>query len=191
MKTGQECATADTSFLDRLSLAWGVLWAKDRPRETLPENEAVLDAESRAAAMGLDLEGAKKEADALRREAQAERAGRAEGIRHAVQKELCALFTEAAVVMGQLALQAHLVDQGKPIQAKDVMALALGLCRVFEKHGLERIGSPEEAVPFDQDRHQSMTGCTLETGAQVVIRVPGYRMGAKALRKALVERRTS
>jgi len=175
----------NTSFTSRLCQAWDLLLGR-AGRKTLIENEAALSAESESAGLRLDLEEAKRQADALRRQADAERTSRSEAVSQAVEKQLRGLFIEAAVLMGQLALQARLMEQGKPVKAEDVMALAQGLCRVLENHGMEKVGEPEESVTFDPNIHQPMSGQIFQAGEQVRVRVPGYRVAGKNLRKALV-----
>jgi len=90
--------------------------------------------------------------------------------------------------MGQLALQSRLIDEGNPVRAKDVMALAGALARVLEKNGLERMGTPGERVAFDPVLHRSTGGAVLLEGTDVTVRGPGYRLGGKVLCKAMVQK---
>lgn len=126
-------------------------------------------------------------AAALRRELDAERDSRARAIATAVDARLDPVLTEAASLLGQLAVQARLLEEGKPVGALDVMALALRLTAVFERLGLAALGAPGQRVAFHADQHQPLGGTSPAPGAVVVIKVPGYRLGERIIRKSLVE----
>jgi molecular chaperone GrpE (heat shock protein) len=180
------------SFLKRLSGAWSVLRGKSPEREAektqpVEENGSALQAESEAAALRLDLNEAKKQIEALARELAVERSARADAVDAAAAARLEPVLADLSTVMAQLAVQSHLIDEGKPVGAKDVMALAQKLVRTLEKLGLVSFGAPGEETTFDPALHQVLGGGSPSIDAIVVIRMPGYRLGKKTLQKAMVE----
>jgi molecular chaperone GrpE (heat shock protein) len=79
-----------------------------------------------------------------------------------------------------------LLEQGQAVSAGDVMALARALARAWERLGLAPVGAPGELVRFDPALHQSLSQPEPAPGAEVEIRMPGYRHGTRLIRKALV-----
>ncbi|MBU1488135.1 nucleotide exchange factor GrpE [bacterium] len=180
-------------LLKRLSDAWSALRGRsDLESEALredEENEAALRADSKKATLRLDLEEARNRAEALKRELKHERAARGDTVKAAIAQRLRPMLTEAASIMAQLALQSRLIEEGKPVGARDVMALAQGLVRVFEKQGLASFGEVGAETDFNPAQHQPLGGPAPGAGAKVVVRVQGYKLGSKVVKKALVEGR--
>jgi molecular chaperone GrpE (heat shock protein) len=120
----------------------------------------------------------------LERQRQAESARLAEGV--AAERER--LFAEAAGPVAQLLTQAHLLEaEGKPVQARDVLAVARRLVRALQDQGLELVAAAGEEVPFDPNRHAALGGPGPAPGQRVRVRFAGVAAGAKVLRKAGVE----
>lgn len=158
------------------------------PRDVSVDDDALLVARAEAARQRLRAGDAEGFAAALRRELDAERDNRGRAAAAAVNARLDPVLTEAASLLGQLAVQARLLEEGKPVGALDVMALALRLTAVFERLGLAALGAPGQRVAFHADQHQPFGGTSPAPGAVVVIKVPGYRLGERVVRKSLVER---
>lgn len=149
--------------------------------------DARLAAEAAAAGLRLELEEAKKLAVALRRELDAERGARADAVEVATASRLEPFLAEAAALLGQLALQERLLEKGKPIETRDVMALAEALSRILERQGLVALDAVGEMRDYDPACHQSLGGTALTPGLRVRVKMPGYSLKGKILRKAMVE----
>ena len=177
------------SFAARLSRAWFALHEPARA-PTPPAavtDDAKLAADSALAAARLDADDIRAQLAACRRELDAERASRSDAIASAVAARVEPVFDDAAALVGQLALQSWLIDEGKPVTARDVMALALPLGRTFHKLGLTPLAAPGECVAFDPERHQPLSGAAPAPSANVEVRVPGFALGEKIVRKSLVQ----
>jgi molecular chaperone GrpE (heat shock protein) len=186
--------TMPATFPQRLRVAWKVLRGDAPTSPSSPRGgasqaieEARLTAEAEAAALRLELEDARRRAEALRREIGAERSGRADAVAAGTAARLEPLFADAAALLGQLALQARLLEEGKPVGARDVLALAGALARLFERQGLVPIAAAGDRVAYDPARHQPLGQASPGAGAAVVVRIPGYSLAGKVLRKVMVE----
>ena len=156
-----------------------------------PAHKQVLDSEREAQGLRLELvEQEQKtrelsgELDRLRRNAVA-RAG------DAVRGQMERLLTDTATPVSQLLTQAHLLEiEGKPVQAKDVLAVAKRLVRVLEDSGLTLEGRVGEIVSFNPDCHQPLSAATeavAAVGQPVRVRFVGTSYRGKVLRKVGVE----
>lgn len=172
--------------LKRLAGAWSSLSGRP-PDHGTEENDVALKAESETAALRLDLEEAQKRIEAQKRELDHERAGRGDAVKAALAERIGPMLAEAASIMSQLSLQSRLIDEGKPVGAKDVMALAQGLVCVFEKQGLAPFGEIGTETDFDPALHQPLGGPPPSAGTKVVVHVQGYKIEKKVVKKAMVE----
>lgn len=100
------------------------------------------------------------------------------------------VMTEAAASMAQLFTQEHLLkNEGKPIQAKDVLAVAMKLVRTFESSGVKIEGTIAETTSFDANRHDLLSvNESVADGEPVVIRMPAVKFGERVIRKMMVSR---
>jgi molecular chaperone GrpE (heat shock protein) len=178
----------------RLQEAWRVLRGDASASPPSPSGEAAraaeearLTAETAVAALRLELEEAHRRGEALRREVDAERAARADAVAAGMAARLEPLLTDAAALLGQLALQARLLEEGKPVGASDVLALAGALAHLFERQGLIALAAAGDREPYDPARHQPLGQASPAAGTEVVVRIPGYRLAGKILRKSMVE----
>lgn len=74
------------------------------------------------------------------------------------------------------------------MQAKDVLVVAKRLIRALEDSGLTPEGSAGETVPFEPNRHDSLSAsAALTPGAMVVVRFAGGSYRGKVIHKAGVE----
>ena len=182
-----------TALPQRLRAAWLVLrgGVPSIPESAVGDTDAADDtrlaAEALAAGARLDAEEARKQVDSLRRELEADRASRTAAVEAAVSARLEPVLAEAATLMGQLALQAHLIETGTPVQARDVIAVAGRLGGLFERQGLAPLGAIGDRVAYDPARHRVLGTETLVPGSNAVVRVPGYTMGGRLVHKAMVE----
>jgi hypothetical protein len=151
-----------------------------------PADDARLAAQAEAARQRLAAEDAAAQVAALRLEPDAERQGRAQAVAASLHARLEPALADAALFRSQLALQAHLLEQGKPVAARDVLALAGGLARAWERLGLTLLAQPAAAAAFDPAQHQPVDGLTPAPGAPVVVTIPGCRLGERLLHKSFV-----
>ena len=106
-----------------------------------------------------------------------------------VQTKLELLFADAAAPVAQLLTQLHLQEEGKPVQAKDVLIVAKRLVRTLKDNGLTLEGSIGKQVPFDPTRHEPLgTDVLLNRGQSVIVRFVGVAYQGKLLRKAEVQK---
>jgi molecular chaperone GrpE (heat shock protein) len=177
-----------SSLRQRLTIAWQALRGDGPAAVSAPvAADGGLAAESVGAALRLQLQEAQQQATTLRRDLDAERAGRAAAVDTALQVRLQPVLADTATLMGQLALQSRLLDEGKSLAARDVMALAQALCRACERLGLSPLAAAGDTAAFDPDQHQSLAGSPLTAGQPVQVKIPGYRCGRQVLRKSFVE----
>jgi molecular chaperone GrpE (heat shock protein) len=143
-------------------------------------------------AQALRLESAEQEKTIARLKADLERQRSSEKVvvAESVRAEIEKLMSDLAMPAAQLLTQAYLLDvEGKPVQAKDVLAVARRLVRSLEAVGLTIIGQVGEAVAFDPNRHTPLSAETaVQAGEKVKIKVVGIGYQGKVLQKAGVER---
>jgi molecular chaperone GrpE (heat shock protein) len=157
-----------------------------------PPDERVMELERQVQSLRLDLTEQEQLAARLRKELERQRSGASNHVAEAVQAQVEQLLADAATPVAQLLTQAHLLEtEGRPVQAKDALAVAKRLVRTLEDHGLAYEGHVGETVPFDPDRHEPLsTDAFPRPGQTVVVRFVGVSYQGKLLRKAGVEHRT-
>jgi molecular chaperone GrpE (heat shock protein) len=157
----------------------------DRPAD--PERLLTLQREVQE--LRLQLDERTRQLARLREEGERERAAAEGQLARAVQDKIESLLNEAAGPVAHLLTQAHLLEtEGKPVQARDVLAVARRLVRVLEDEGLTAVGHVGERAAFDPDRHAPLGGEVLARGQAVVVRFVGVSCRGRLLRKAGVER---
>jgi molecular chaperone GrpE (heat shock protein) len=155
---------------------------------TSPE-ERILALERETQELRLELEGRDRAFANLKQELERYRRSRDEHTAVACQEQIEHLLTDAAAPVSQLLTQAYLVEvDGRPVAARDVLAVARRLVRVLADAGLEHDGDVGQTVPFDPNRHEPLSrDVTLAVGQPVVVRFVGLAFRGKILRKAGVE----
>lgn len=155
-----------------------------------PPDERLLRLEREAQALRLELAEKERAMEVLRKDLERLRKDESDRAGASLKARMEDLLSEIAVPMAQLAAQARLLEvEGKPVQARDVIAVARRLIGVLEDEGLRLEGSLGEAVPFDPNRHELLGGAGEPVpGEKVRIRFAGVRWAGKLLRKAGVER---
>jgi molecular chaperone GrpE (heat shock protein) len=148
--------------------------------------EAILASERETQALRLELQERERVIAALNSDLDRLRRGEDDRIAAAVAAERERLVTDAAAPAAQLLTQAHLLEvEGKPVQARDVLAVARGLLRLLEDEGLTADGRAGETVAFDPNRHEPLGGeVVLTPGQPAVVGVVGMNFRGKVLRKA-------
>jgi molecular chaperone GrpE (heat shock protein) len=104
----------------------------------------------------------------------------------AVRARAQRLMQNAAAPAAQLALQAHLLDaEGKPVQARDVLAVARNLVRALEGEGLTVEIKAGERVTFDPNRHEPLSAdIPMSAGQPARVKLPALSFQGALLRKA-------
>ena len=155
-----------------------------------PTDEAVMDLTREAQSLRLELQEREELIAKLKENLERFRSGAGARVDESVQAQIEQLLADAAAPVSQLLTQAHLLEkEDRPVQAKDVLAVAKRLVRVFEDSGLELMGSVGETVQFDPNHHEPLsTAGVVATGDRVVVRFVGVAYRGKLLRKASVEK---
>jgi molecular chaperone GrpE (heat shock protein) len=148
-----------------------------------------MDPRVRMAALELELHDCEAQIRSLREEyrqlrvqMENEQAGAAVAGINILAQRLAPLFS-------QLATMQVVVEQGRSVRSEDLLKLFGKVEDVLAEVGLARIGSVGEAVAFDTQLHQRMSGEDVDDKDPVTIRFVGYRLGETALLRARVSRR--
>lgn len=156
-----------------------------------PAHKEALDSEREAQSMRLELEEQERKIEELGRELDRLRRNAVARTGDAVRGQMERLLTDTATPVSQLLTQAHLLEtEGKPVQTKDVLAVAKRLVRVLEDNGLTLEGRVGEIVSFNPDRHEPLSAATGSAAAAerpVSVRFVGTSYRGKVLRKAGVQ----
>jgi molecular chaperone GrpE (heat shock protein) len=136
----------------------------------------------------LDVEARDRTILELRQEVDRLRSRATEDARDQAGVQLEQLMKAVSNPVSQLLTQAHLLEcEGKPIQAKDVLAVARRLVAALEAEGLTIEGGPAVRAAFDPNRHEALSGeHQLSHGKPAVIRFAGISFRGRLLRKASV-----
>lgn len=99
------------------------------------------------------------------------------------------LIEAAAAPASQLMAQAYLLEvEGKPLQAKDILAVARRLVDALNDTGMRLSGSPGEEARFNPEVHALLASTgPVSPGTRVRIRFPGVSFNGKIVRKAGVD----
>ena len=151
-------------------------------------DEDLLTLERETQSLRLDLEEKERLAANLKGEIERLREGEDDRIIQAVGAKMEALITDAATPVVQLLTQAHLLETGKPIQAKDVLSVAMRLVRLLEDMGLEIGSKVGEMVDYDPTLHEPLGSETITPVESVVVKFVGIRYKGEVVRKATVAR---
>ena len=151
-------------------------------------NEKLLTLERELQNLRLELTERDQLIDKLKQQLEQQRTSENNNIDSAVQNQIEQLLTDTAAPVTQLLTQAHLLEQGKPVQAKDVLLVAKRLIRTLEDNGLTIVSQVGETVSFDSNLHEPLSASTeVSLGAEIVVRFAGVSYQGKVIRKAGVE----
>ena len=151
-------------------------------------DEKLLTLEREIQNLRLELTERDRLIDKLKQQLEQQRTSENNNIDSAVKNQIEQLLTDTAAPVTQLLTQAHLLEQGKPVQAKDVLIVAKRLIRTLEDNGLTILSQVSETVSFDSNLHEPLSAITSITpGAEVVVRFAGVSYQGKVIRKAGVE----
>ncbi len=156
------------------------------PADEPPPSGDTLDLHREVQSLRLELAERDARIAALEKEADPGRSSeRVDGM---VEGRLARWLENAAAPASQLTTQAHLLEvEDKPVQARDVLAVARQLVRVLEDAGLSFEGEVGEVVDFDPDRHRPLGQASLARGDRARIRFVAVRLGERVIHKAGVD----
>ena len=148
-------------------------------------DEKLLTLEKEIQNLRLELTERDKLIDKLKQQLEQQRTSENNNIDSAVENQIEQLLTDTAAPVTQLLTQAHLLEQGKPVQAKDVLIVAKRLIRTLEDNGLTVVNQVSETVSFDSNLHEPLSASSeISPGAEVVVRFAGVSYQGKVIRKA-------
>lgn len=97
------------------------------------------------------------------------------------------LLNRLAAPLSQVSMQARLLETGRDVSGRSVMALARQIFDAVENAGLEPIGKTGEEMRFDPSLASPLNSTTnFSPGDVVIVRFIGYKYGDRVVRKALV-----
>jgi molecular chaperone GrpE (heat shock protein) len=159
-----------------------------KQRSLNTDNEQLLTLETEIQNLRLELTECDQLINKLKQQLEQQRTSENNNIDSAVQNQIEQLLTDTATPVTQLLTQAHLLEEGKPVQAKDVLLVAKRLISTLEDNGLTIVGQVGETVSFDSNLHEPLSASTaINPGAEVVVRFAGVSYQGKVIRKAGVE----
>jgi molecular chaperone GrpE (heat shock protein) len=152
------------------------------------DNEKLITLEREIQNLRLELIERDQLINKLKQQLEQQRTSENNNIDSAVQNQIEQLLTDTAAPVTQILTQAHLLEEGKPVQAKDVLLVAKRLIRTLEDNGLTVVSQVGETVSFDSNLHEPLSASTAITpGTQVVVRFAGVSYQGKVIRKVGVE----
>jgi len=162
-------------------------------QEGVTVDERLLELEREVQTLRLELQERERIVANLKSELERQRRHESARITEVVQTQMEQLLTDAAAPVAQLLTQAHLLEmEGKPVQAKDVLAIAKRLVRILEDRGLTLEGNVGKRVPFDPNRHEPLNSeASIKPGESVVIKFVGVSYQGKIVKKAGVVKEES
>jgi molecular chaperone GrpE (heat shock protein) len=167
---------------------WLQRWLGGRPVPSPPASEQVLSLERQLQELRLTLQEREAQLVRLQADLERQRQEHASRIEEALQQEREKWIREAAGPVSQLLTQAHLVEvENKPVQPRDIVAVARRLIRLLEEQGLEWIGKVGEVTAFDANRHAPLAGEPPAANQPVRVRFVGVGLRGRVIRKAGVE----
>ena len=163
-------------------------WLKQLFNNASSNDRLSLNLEREIQNLRLELTERNQLIDKLKKQLEQQRTSENNNIDSAVQNQIEQLLTDTAASITQLLTQAHLIEQGKPVQAKDVLLVAKRLIRTLEDNGLTIVSQVGETVSFDSNLHEPLSASSeISPGAEVVVRFAGVSYRGKVIRKAGVE----
>jgi molecular chaperone GrpE len=161
---------------------------KRQEQEPSTQEEALVQA-GEAQRLRLEMEERERQLELLKNEVARLRVNAQELAEAARSVQMERLLADSAAPVAQLMTQAYLLDvQGRPLRARDVLAVTRRLVQVLEDQGMQVVGKIGEIQPFDPDRHEPMaSGLAIEPGTPVTVRFVGIAYRDRLLKKMGIE----
>ncbi len=153
-----------------------------------PEGE-ILPLQREVQTLRIELDAREQSIANLKSEVERLRSRQEQLVGETVATKLTGLFSDLAGPASQILTQADLLEnQGKPVQARDVLSVARRLVRAIERHGVVFEGKIGEQAAFDPNRHTPISSSSApQAGQPVTIRFAGVSYQGKIIYKAIVE----
>jgi molecular chaperone GrpE (heat shock protein) len=149
----------------------------------------LLELQKETQLLRIELETREQSIAALKQEIERLRLRQEQMIAETVAARLGGLFNDLAGPASQILTQADLLErQDRPVQARDVLAVARRMVRALERYGISFDGQAGQQVAYDPNRHAPITsGAAPTSGQMVTIRFAGVMYQGKTIYKAMVE----
>lgn len=164
------------------------------PRAEPPQSQAAdpsqqLDLETELQKLRIELEARDESIRRLQQEVERLRARQTQVVEETTSAQIQALFADLAGPSSQILTQADLLEnQGKPVQARDVLTIARRMVKVLERHGVSFEGPLGKQVDYDPNLHTPLNSSSApQPGQPVSIRFAGARYKSKIIYKSVVE----
>jgi molecular chaperone GrpE (heat shock protein) len=153
-------------------------------------SETMLQLENEIQALHLEQAEYKRKIEVQAAEISRLKARQGQLIEMNVTSQMEALLSEMAGPASQILAQADLLEnQGKPINAYDILSVAKRMVRALGRHGMTIEGKVGDTASFDPEKHIPIhPEQMIQPGETVKIRFAGILYGEKRLNKAIVER---
>ena len=153
-----------------------------------PDAERLLEAARELQVLRLEAQEYERQGESVRAELERLRQSEASRVTEAVERRVDQILAQVATPAAQLMAQAHLLEaEGKPVEARDVLAVARRLLTPLTEAGLVFEGAIGETAAYDPDRHEPLGGPAMAPGQAVVVRIPGCSYRGRQLRRAGVD----
>lgn len=150
-------------------------------------DDRVLTLQSRIAELELQLREAETSIAALQREAAERAATFTSQMDQRLTDKFADLTNSLATPLLQLMAMKAFVVSGRTIDAGDVLKVAARILTELTRFGIFPIGDVDQEVPFEPAKHQPSGGATPIPGDLVRIDLPGFMLGDRILRRAIVK----
>lgn len=151
--------------------------------------ERVLELEALAQSLKLDIAERERQNQILKQELERVHDKQLNTIDKVVSDEIENLIADMAPAIAQIVTQHHLLNvESKPLQARDVIAVAMRLVKSLEASGMKLDGKIGESVLFDCNKHEliNMGGSEQGEGQMVIVRMPAVTLNGRMLKKMAV-----
>jgi molecular chaperone GrpE (heat shock protein) len=151
--------------------------------------ETSLAYQKEMAALRLDLQASEQKIQTLRQEVERLQSRQEQILQETVALKLETLMKDLAAPASQILTQADLLEnQGKAVQARDVLTVARRMVRALERAGVTFVEPVGQQVAFDPNQHTPISASTpLQAGQPAVVRFAGVSFQGKLITKAIVE----
>ena len=158
-----------------------------RQEEAAPPEPLALQNELQS--LRVEMEERQRTIEHLRQEVERLRSREAQMVEETTNTRLEGLVSDLAGPAAQILTQADLLEnQGKPVQARDVIAVARRMLRALERQGVSFEGTIGQQVAFDPNRHTPIgSNGTPQAGQMVTLRFSGVVYRGRIIHKGVVE----
>jgi molecular chaperone GrpE (heat shock protein) len=166
-----------------------VLESPASPGQPVTGNTNILNLQKEAQSLRMEIEARDGSIANLKQEIERLRLRQEQVIEETIDQRLSGLFSDLAAPSSQILTQAELLEQqGKPVQARDVLAVARRMVRALERYGVVFVHQVGDQVAFDPNQHTPISGtASPQPGQPVTVRFTGVAYQGKIIYKAVVE----